>query len=281
MQITIFDFIVGLAGLVSLAFNVFQLYKDRINRHKLADQTKLHKTTLIGIWQGLTEAADSLKRLEHKGANVNTIVGNMTGVIDTHRITIGEFLEGYYGIKPDPKNSSNPILDSLAKKSLGQSIHLINGEEAITVAMTKAVEASELYIFTIGGRSRNEAYLEAVKQRVLRGDVRYIRVITGDHIRHQLCKHIRDIYDSAELGYLPEDKYGGVFVTHNTVILALQSSRVSSLDKGLWIQDEGVASDYRLYAQELLSSSNRQIKMDFIQKLCTTCRQERVTASDR
>jgi hypothetical protein len=279
MQITTFDLVMGLAGLISLGFNFFQLYQDRIKSQKLEDQRKLHEATLLGIWQNLTKGANSLLQLEHKGADATTIATNMARVVDSQRIQIAELLEGYYGVKVGPRDSFDALLKTSGKGSSNGGIELIDGVEAITSAMLKAVEDAEKYVFTIGGRSRNDPYLNALKQRVHRGDVRYIRIITGDHVRHPLCQHIRDMQDQIELGHLPEDKYGGVLVTHETVILALQSSRVPSLDKGLRIQNERIASDYRLYVLELLSSSNRAVDAELIQSLCTTCRQKRSNIS--
>lgn len=275
MQITTYELVIGLAGLVSLAFNFFQVYKNKVNRHKLDDQRKLHEATLIGIFQNLTEGAKSLAQLEHKGADASKISTNMARVLDSQRIQLLELLEVYYGVKLDTQDSSTSILKIPDKESLGAFIELIDGVEAITNSMIKAVEEAEKYIFTIGGRSRNDAYLEALKQRVHRGDVRYIRVITGDHIRHPLCKHVRELMGRVEFGYLREDKYGGLLVTHDTAILGIHSCRVPSLDKGLRIQNENIASDYRLYVLELLSNSECTVDIDLIQSLCKTCRQER------
>jgi hypothetical protein len=279
MQITTFDLVMGLAGLISLGFNLFQLYQDRIKSQKLEDQRRLHEATLRGIWQNLTQGASSLLQLEHKGADAATIATNMARVVDSQRIQIAELLEGYYGVKVGTRDSFDALFNTSGKGPSDGSIELIDGVEAITSAMLNAVENAEKYVFTIGGRSRNDPYLNALKQRVHRGDVRYIRIITGDHIRHPLCQHIRDMQDQIEFGYLPEDKYGGVLVTQETVILALQSSRVPSLDKGLRIQNERIASDYRLYVLELLSSSNRAVDTELVQSLCTTCRQKRSNIS--
>jgi CO dehydrogenase/acetyl-CoA synthase epsilon subunit len=166
------------------------------------------------------------------------------------------------------------MLSSISEKGEKQkrSINIIEGEENATSVMIDSVEKAERYIFCVGGRSRNQAYLDALSQRVKQGDIRYIRIITGDHIRHQLCEHIRSIFQNIELGYLKEDKYGGIIATHDTVILALYSSRVPNLEKTLKINDEQIASDYRAYIQDLLNASEKPLDMNFILSLCTACR---------
>jgi hypothetical protein len=78
-------------------------------------------------------------------------------------------------------------------------------------------------------------------------------------------------WDSIEIGYLEEDKYGGIIATNDTVIIALQSSRISALDKILIIKSETIASDYRLHIQALLSDSLRDKNKDFFKDLCVNC----------
>lgn len=280
MQINAFELIVGLAGLISLGFNFFQLYRDRIKTKELDDQRKLHQTTLMSIWRVLTEGARSLSQLEHKGSDAATIASNMARVVDSQRIQIKEFLERYYGLKVNLEDSPETILTPSEELLSGGTVELIEGVEAITDTMIKTVEYAEKYIFTLGGRSRNDAYLEVLKQRVGRGDIRYVRVITGDHIRHPLCTHIRDIINRVELGYLKEDKYGGIIATDKTVIIALYSSRVATLDKALRIENDRIASDYRLYILGLLKSSTTIIDASLIQTLCTTCRKNHPVASE-
>jgi hypothetical protein len=73
------------------------------------------------------------------------------------------------------------------------AIELIDGTEEITDAMIKAVQGAQKYIYTVGGKSRNDLYLDSLRTRVSRGDIRYVRIITGDHIRHQLCKHLQKL----------------------------------------------------------------------------------------
>lgn len=272
MQVTLFDLIVGLVALISLVFNFFQLYKDRINRQKLDTQRRLHETILTGLWQNMKEGAKSLGQLKTKGANGSTVADTVVGIINAQRIEVEEFLKRYYNVEV------TQIVDRDRSKT--KSVQLIEGAGAITSAMREAVEQAERYIFCLGGRARNDAYLTVLRQRVLRGDVRYIRVITGDHIRHQLCEHISSIFQRVELGYLKEDKYGGILATHDTVISALYSSQVPFLDKGLKIKNEQVASDYRVYIQGLLATSDKPLSMNFIHTLCTTCRSQSTTPVD-
>ena len=149
---------------------------------------------------------------------------------------------------------------------------LIEGTDRISAEMSNAAKEATKYIYTIGGRSRNQVYLNAIQERVQRGDVHYIRVITGNHICHPLCEHLGQLMGVVDLGYLIEQKFGGVMVTHNTTFIGLPSSNVSVLNKALKIESEQIAADYRSYVVEVLGNSQRDIRPEHIKKLCTTCR---------
>ena len=192
------------------------------------------------------------------------IVGFLAAVVILNAV----YGKGFRSLQDDEEHSS-----CLAPDYSSTPPELIDGAEEISISMIAEVQRAKTYIFTIGGRSRNEPYLDAIKQRVLRGDIRYIRVITGDHIRHLLCRHLHEMADHIEFGYLAEEKYGAVMVTHDTTFLALPSPNVSILDRALKIKSEAVAADYRAYVAELLGSSKSEIDWGFIKKLCTTCRE--------
>lgn len=276
MQLTTYAIVFGVIGLVSLALNLFQLYRDRINRQRSRDERRLHETILRGLWQSMTESARSLEQLRRKGADGTTVADIIGGVVNAQRIEIEEFLKCYYsvGTKQLAPSLTRAVVTNDGTEVRARSLELVEGVEAITSTMIEAVENAEGYIFSVGGRSRNNRYLAALRQRVFRGDVRYVRVITGDHIRHQLHEHIHDVFKFVELGYLKEDKYGGILVTRDTVILAIYSSSVPTLDKGLKMAGEQIASDYRSIVQDLFNASEKPITMDFVSGLCTTCREK-------
>jgi hypothetical protein len=100
------------------------------------------------------------------------------------------------------------------------SIKVIDGSVEITDVMIQAVLGAQKYIYTIGGKSRDDLYLDALRDRASRGDIRYIRVITGNKIQHALCRHLHEVSNSAEIGYFEEDTYGNVLVTHNILSFA-------------------------------------------------------------
>lgn len=255
-------------GVISVGFNLFQLYQGHLLKQKLRDEQRRYKTSLLGIWNTIAVNIREITALGHRGESSQSIASTATGLMLSHRASLTELLRGEFGdqaIKDDP-------LKVLRSEFTGAEV--IDGEQALTMAMIEAVEKAEKYIYTIGGRSRNQTYLDALKRRVVVGDVKYVRIVTGDHIRHPLCVHLRELREKMEVGYLAEDKYGGVLSTHDTVIIALQSSNVSSLDKGLRIRDPSLSVEYRSYIADLLATSTRSLTDSFFKSLCKECRKE-------
>jgi hypothetical protein len=200
-------------GVVSLGFNLFQLYQGHLLKQKLRDEQRRYKTSLLGIWNSLAVNIREISALGHRGESKYNIASTAIGLMLSQRAGLTELLRGEFGeqaIKEDPL---------LVFRSEFTGAELIDGEQALTAAMIEAVEKADKYIYTIGGRSRTQMYLDAVKARVLVGDVKYVRVVTGDHIRHPLCGHLRELAGKMEVGYLPEDKYGGVLATHDTIVI--------------------------------------------------------------
>ena len=163
------------------------------------------------------------------------------------------------------------VPDKSHSETAEKSIELIDGSDEIINKMVATVRNAKRYIYAIGGRSRNELYLDTIKEKVSNGNIRYVRIITGDHILHALCRHLNILYGSLEIGYLPKDKYGNVLVTDNVTVIALPSPKVKLLDKGLIIIDSRVAADYREYIVELLGRSEKNVSLEFIKSLCKEC----------
>jgi hypothetical protein len=255
-------------GVISVGFNLFQLYQGHLLKQKLRDEERRYKTSLLGIWKTIAVNIREITALGHRGESSQSIASTATGLMLSHRASLTELLRGEFGdqtIKDDPFQ---------VIRSEFRGAEVIDGEQALTMAMVEAVEKAHKYIYTIGGRSRDQTYLDALKMRVGVGDVKYVRIVTGDHIRHPLCVHLRELRGKMEVGYLAEDKYGGVLATHDTVVIALQSSTVSSLDKGLRIRDPSLSVEYRSYIADLLATSARSLTDSFFKNLCTECRKE-------
>lgn len=156
----------------------------------------------------------------------------------------------------------------LKSNKIPSNIILVDGGDNIIEIMINIVNNSQKFIYTLGGRSRNDLYLESLRTRVFEGNVRYVRVLTGKSIKHQLHKHLLELQDKAEIGYFEEEHYGNVLVNHDTTFIALPSPNSAILEKGLIAEDVNIASDYRAYIIELLGNSQKDININNLCELC-------------
>ena len=116
MQISLFELLAGLAGFVSVAFNFFQLYRERILRNRASADRQLHVTTLSGIWKGLTDARAALADLHHKGASADALESAVARSLESYRVQVGELLDGYY-LNPAHSPSRNVGQDAEQRPS--------------------------------------------------------------------------------------------------------------------------------------------------------------------
>jgi len=245
-------------AIVSIFLNIFQFYTDYTRKQKFKEQEKLFVTVLETLFKNLSYASEKTKRIQNSN-ELNTSV--LTEIVESQKNYLEVFIKKYF-----PEN--------LQSKQFLDTSYVVDGLTDTTAEQISILKNAKEYVFIIGGRSRNEKYLSALKDRITEKNVRYIRIITGNHIRHQLHQHLNEIWSEVELGYYEEDKFGGILATHDTVFIALQSSNKSILEKGFVIHNEKIAADYRLHIQELLSNSQKKVTKELIGQLCITCKSE-------
>lgn len=243
-------------GILSIFLNIFQFYTGYTREQKFKEQEKLFETVLETLFKNLSYASEKT-RSSQNSQEINTTA--LTEIVESQKNYLEVFIKKYF---PEYLQSQQ-FLDKL---------YLVEGLKNVTKEQVKILNEANEYVFIIGGRSRNEEYLHALSNRILTNDIRYIRIITGNHVRHPLHEHLVEVWGKVELAYYEEDKFGGILATHDTVFVALQSSNKSILDKGLVIRNLKIAADYRLYIQELLSNSEKKVAQDFIKSLCTKCK---------
>lgn len=154
-----------------------------------------------------------------------------------------------------------------------KNFSLIHGQKNCINSMIKTVDEANDFIFTIGGRSRDVKYLNAIANRVKKGNVHHIRVITGNHILHNLCVHLRDLGKNADLAYITEERFGNFLVTHDTTIIALQDAKKTNIYSILILKDTKVASEFRQYISGVFGQDNKTVDNTLIKSLCLSCRE--------
>ena len=212
---------------------------------------------------------------------VATVIINFTGLLLGESwnnvvyffIPILLILIFYFLIVSQMINMEKNIFEKI--KSISPNFELITGEDFIKRTLTETINEAKDVIFTTGGRAREVDYLNTLTQKVLNEDVKYYRVILGDHIRHTFHEHLKELIDrkapSVYVGYQLEEKYGNILVTNDKVILYLPSPSLG-LDMVLKIADPDLAKKYQLYVMQIYAESKKITNSEDLDKLCIHCK---------
>jgi len=267
---TVFDFVnFGLTA-VSFAFAIYQVMmeaKAKEDAKRLVEEVqRISRKQLEGLYISLDEAIRDSEILCGQGGSPFKTAKAVTTIIRRERSSVRTLLHADGG----------KILNGLIaiSESDSSTVQLIYDEQSAKEALERIVLESTSYLYVVGGRSRNTEYLQKIVQRVSGRNVKYVRIITGDHIRRPLYDHLVSIEAlrevdqplEVEIGYLPEDKYAQVTVSPTQVFVALPSMK-TQLSGGILIRSPRVASDLREYVASLLERSDRSKPLAFYESL--------------
>lgn len=161
-------------------------------------------------------------------------------------------------------------------KSISKGYEFVSGEDFVKRNLVETIKKAEEFIFTTGGRAREVDYLQCLTQKVINENIKYYRVILGDHIQHSFHEHLKEIIDkkvdSAYIGHQIEEKYGNMLITDEEIILYLPSPSFKSLDTILKIDDPNLAKKYQLYIMQIYSESKKITSDTELKDLCIKCR---------
>lgn len=171
-------------------------------------------------------------------------------------------------------NMEKSLLEKM--KSISPGFEYITGEDFVKRTLIETISETKEFIFTTGGRAREVDYLHCLTQKVLNGNVKYYRVILGDHIQHSFHEHLKELLnrklDSVYIGHQLEEKYGNMLITDDEIILYLPSPTFKSLDTVLKIANPNLAKKYQIYVMQIYSESKKIIKDNELRELCIKCR---------
>lgn len=209
---------------------------------------------------------------------VATVIINLTGLLLGKSwsnvvyffIPILLILIFYFLIVSQMINMEKNIFEKI--KSISPNFEFITGEDFVKRTLIETINEAKDIIFTTGGRAGDVDYLNALTLKVLNEDVKYYRVILGDHIHHTFHEHIKELIDrkasSVYVGYQLKEKYGNILVTNDKVILYLPSPSFKGLDMVLKITDPNLAKKYQIYVMQIYADSKKITNNEDLDKLC-------------
>jgi hypothetical protein len=85
------------------------------------------------------------------------------------------------------------------------------------------VENASSYVYIIGAKSTRKSYLEAITKKVSHPNILYSRLLTGNHITHDVHKHLDTLVGkrNVQVTWHPSEKYQTMVVTESQVVIVL------------------------------------------------------------
>jgi hypothetical protein len=256
-----FDYVSLLTGLAGFVFGLYQVVEEN-------NAKQSQKTLLLALWNSSKANIARMQQVAIQQDPTKSLPQALVGVLQQEQIHLEGLLQANH--QTDLGNSPSP-----SHQQAISTIELIEGRDEVRAALTTFTRSAQDFIYIVGGRSRDRAYLDCLLERIKRGDIEYTRIVTGDHIREPLFDHLAELgkisnleESNIRIGYLEEDKYGSFTVTRDGVFWALPSSTQTQLTAGVVIRSPKVASDFRAHVISLLNGEKQQKGLEFFRSIC-------------
>lgn len=112
---------------------------------------------------------------------------------------------------------------SLLRNSGHVGARYLTDSDSVLRQLQVLVDSASEKILALGAKSTAIAYLERISRKVTDGDVTYSRLLTGDHITHELHQHLLGLINLTlvNVGWNYSEKYGNLTVSEREVLLAI------------------------------------------------------------
>ncbi len=134
------------------------------------------------------------------------------------------------------------------------------------------VDGASQKLLALGAKSTAKAYLDRIGRKTKDGEVRYVRLLTGDHITHQLHEHLLNVIalPTASVGWNRSEKYGQMTISEHAVLLAIPTSHPTQF-RGLKLEGPEHASLFSDVFWEALGVGITLRNSRSLELLCEDC----------
>lgn len=110
-------------------------------------------------------------------------------------------------------------------KNYTQGVQYLDDSSSVISELEDMVKRSDEFIMALGSKSTAVSYLERISQRVCSGTISYYRLLTGDHITHDLHTHLESLISNQEtkIAWNRSEKYGSLTVSDKQAVFVLPS----------------------------------------------------------
>lgn len=116
-----------------------------------------------------------------------------------------------------------------AVKSQALGVQYLPDRYSVLRRLEDTVSKANETLMAVGAKSTATIYLQQVSRKVASGDITYYRLLTGNHITHELHEHLGSLLGSPDVhvAWNYSEKFGTFTVSEDHVVLAIPSPHPS------------------------------------------------------
>lgn len=120
-------------------------------------------------------------------------------------------------------------IEDLIKKGIG--VEFIKDGTQIFDELQNMVESASSYVYIIGAKSTRKSYLDIITKKVSHPNILYSRLLTGNHITHDIHKHLDTVVGkrNVQITWHPSEKYQAMVVTEKQAVIVLPTPDPNSV----------------------------------------------------
>jgi len=151
-------------------------------------------------------------------------------------------------------------------------IQYLEDNSSVISELHDMVRKADEFIMALGSKSTATSYLDQITHKVRSGDIIYYRLLTGNHITHDLHIHLDAVLNTpgVQIAWNRSEKYGSVTVSEQQAIVVLPTP--------YWNRFAGIklpgGRNARLYSQYFLETFAKSVSVRTkraIEALCEKC----------
>jgi hypothetical protein len=117
-------------------------------------------------------------------------------------------------------------IERLLRQSLDTyllGVQYLEDSSSIINELEVVAKKADEFIMAIGAKSTASTYLDGIAEQVRRGHITYYRLLTGDHMTHDLHTHLESILDApgVQVAWNRSEKFGNLTVSEQEALLVL------------------------------------------------------------
>ena len=149
------------------------------------------------------------------------------------------------------------------------NIVYIDDSEAIKAEFIKAINDTEKYIMTTGGRSRIREYLSVIERNLEEKGIEYYRILSGRKISNELYDHLLKIIerDGIYVSYTTQELTPTLLLTEKVAFIGLPDPIPGEFRTCLKIPDEKIIDKLGKYIRIWYAKSTKLSNKDELEKI--------------